>query len=766
MSSRLMRLLLAVAVVAAALLNVGRAAAHAELARSEPAANTSLPESPKVIKLWFTEDTEPSFTEARITDTDGRRVDAGDSRLNPSDHKELTLSAGELPQGTYTVIWSALSSVDGHVTKGSFAFGVGVPVNIAPPDPYSVQQPNLMATAVRWLNFTSSMAAAGVFPFLLWAWLPALGRLRGGQAQAAITRYSLRRAWVMTGWSIAALSIGTAGLLLVQATLLNDGDWAAALAPATLAEVLFQTRYGTVWLLRVAAIIGLATLVFWFLRTRVSRPPTPGQFWAGMALGAGVLLTSSLTGHGGATGRTPLLNVAVDWAHMIGAAVWVGGLFLLVAQLPLLSALERRDRLQMILSLIPRFSTLALSAFAVLAASGMYSSVLHVPDVQALSDTVYGNALAAKLQFTAVLGVVGLANLLFIKRQFQTAQKAGDKAADPSFRFWSLVAMEAALGAFILLAVGVMTGIMPSRQAVSLAGMRPLQAEARADDLTVQLEVTPYEVGSNFFTVRLTGTDGQPAAADRVTLRMTMQGHEMGQQEAVLQPAENGEFTASGSFLSMAGQWDTEVHVRRAGRDDAVTKHSFPVLDVPPGKLAANQMPDAASIANGPLVAGQLVVLGLVLALAAWRFGGAATSTGVTSMGLASAFLLLAGFVGGSIQMGAALADAAPVSSALIQNPFPADSRSLALGAELYNQNCLMCHGARGRGDGPAAASLRPRPVDLQVHVSQHPDGTLWTWISDGVPGTAMPSFRQRLTDEERWHILNYVKSLAAPADR
>ena len=74
-----------------------------------------------------------------------------------------------------------------------------------------------------------------------------------------------------------------------------------------------------------------------------------------------------------------------------------------------------------------------------------------------------------------------------------------------------------------------------------------------------------------------------------------------------------------------------------------------------------------------------------------------------------------------------------------------------------------MCHGAQGRGDGPAALTLNPRPVNLQLHVPQHPDGFLLYWIAEGVQGTQMPSWKDKLTETQRWQIVRYLHELAAP---
>jgi copper resistance protein D len=103
------------------------------------------------------------------------------------------------------------------------------------------------------------------------------------------------------------------------------------------------------------------------------------------------------------------------------------------------------------------------------------------------------------------------------------------------------------------------------------------------------------------------------------------------------------------------------------------------------------------------------------------------------------------------------------------RNPFPPTPASLAKGARIYRENCAVCHGADGRGDGPLAATLYPRPVDFWAHFGSghtHPDGRLYFWISNGMPGTGMPGFKDRLSGADRWHVINYIKDEFTPVDR
>jgi mono/diheme cytochrome c family protein len=97
-----------------------------------------------------------------------------------------------------------------------------------------------------------------------------------------------------------------------------------------------------------------------------------------------------------------------------------------------------------------------------------------------------------------------------------------------------------------------------------------------------------------------------------------------------------------------------------------------------------------------------------------------------------------------------------------LTNPFLPDEQSLKIGRELFNKNCMACHGEQGRGNGFAAASLAIKPPDYgSGHLDIHTDGDIFYWIQNGIsPGSPMPAFKDRLTDDEIWHVVNYVRRL------
>lgn len=103
-----------------------------------------------------------------------------------------------------------------------------------------------------------------------------------------------------------------------------------------------------------------------------------------------------------------------------------------------------------------------------------------------------------------------------------------------------------------------------------------------------------------------------------------------------------------------------------------------------------------------------------------------------------------------------------PIWTRLASNPVPATPDQVAAGREIYQAKCQVCHGLRARGDGPAAFTMTPRPFDLVVHVPLHAEGEVFYFVSEGIPGTQMPAWKEQLTEAERWQVIRFLEELAA----
>ena len=103
-----------------------------------------------------------------------------------------------------------------------------------------------------------------------------------------------------------------------------------------------------------------------------------------------------------------------------------------------------------------------------------------------------------------------------------------------------------------------------------------------------------------------------------------------------------------------------------------------------------------------------------------------------------------------------------PNDAVNIKNPEASDAASIKNGQTLYQTYCAPCHGNRGKGDGPASASLNPKPADhTSAMVQAESDGTIYYKISEGHAHTAMPPFKAVLHPDQRWAIVNYMRTLA-----
>ena len=103
---------------------------------------------------------------------------------------------------------------------------------------------------------------------------------------------------------------------------------------------------------------------------------------------------------------------------------------------------------------------------------------------------------------------------------------------------------------------------------------------------------------------------------------------------------------------------------------------------------------------------------------------------------------------------------ALPVSfgSTALADTTPGD---LEAGRLIFEDRCASCHGLQGRGDGPRAPFLSPRPGSLiSAGTSAKSDSDLLSTITNGKPRTAMPAWKDLLTEEQRRDVLAYVRSL------
>ncbi|MXY45294.1 MAG: c-type cytochrome [Dehalococcoidia bacterium] len=723
------------------------ASAHANLADADPAPNSVLDTSPSRITIWFTEPLEPSFSAIEVLDSEGSRVDNDDSAVDPSDPTVMHVSlSDDLPNGTYTVAWRSLSTVDGHTIRGTFFYSVGEPLSAQPS--VLADEPVLHSPAepfMRWAVLLGGLSVLGVL--MLW-----LVVLRPPLASMSNTEYLLARVRDRTDKiaiaGIVVALLGSAGHLLVQASSVHEVSLIETLGEP-IRFVITETEWGRGWLQRTSLLIGALGPTWALLRLR--RVPSTRRdtiLWiSAFLVTALAMATLSTTSHGAATPGIELAATVTDYIHLLAAAFWVGGLFGLALILPVVFSYSPEGNVrQVILAVLPRFSLVAGLSVIALTVTGLYSAWAQVTVLPALV-VPYGQTLLIKTALVGVLLVFGATNLLWLI----PAIRADRKAASLLRR---TVTAEAIVGVLVIFAAAYLTSLEPARQVASRQGIglpQSLTFQDTAEGATIDVDIEPGRLGPNTVTVMLADRRGDPITnASGVDIRLSYLDADLGEGILPTGRAGEGEFLANDVPINIAGAYQLEVTVRRPDTFDARTAFRFEVASGGRGS-SSTIFPSADT---GRLLFGiELAVLGFLFLAVGIPLGGWYSRRGLAVMTPG----LVAFIIGAGVVFTAQFGESATSGD---RNPFPPNPESLAIGDRVYTEACTSCHGVQGRGDGPAAVGLDPPPANLIVHVPLHPDRILFEFISDGISGTAMVGLADRYTDEEIWHVINYIKTL------
>ncbi|MDI1460595.1 copper resistance protein CopC [Catellatospora sp. KI3] len=461
--ARPVRALLALAAFALLLvLPASPAYAHAALLRTNPPAGSVVPQGPAEVQLTFSEPITPVTDKIRIIGPDGKRADQGTPTVN-GNVLRIGMRDKALP-GTYLVSYRVISA-DSHPVPGGFTFSVGAPsatptAEVADEVDQTIQTLIAVAKVVGYVGLILIVGPALVLA-LLWP-----GRLdRRGP-----------RKLVWAGFGLVALST-LAGLYL-QAPYTTGASLFGATA-SDLGDVL-GSQYGIALLVRLACLAVAAILVRPLLAGR-DGPVDRVLLLIVAGIGA---LTWPLAGHPAAS-PVPPVSVAVDALHLAGAAVWFGGLLMLVAYL--LRQADARE-LGAILPIWSRWAALAMSTVLL---AGVVSGLIQVGTPAALVQTTYGRVLLVKV------GLVALA----LAAAWLARRHVLNGAADNPKPLRKVVAVELSIAAVVLALTGALTQTTPARTAAETT-QGVAQQQLYSTTLTtslyrLQVEIDPGKLGDN-----------------------------------------------------------------------------------------------------------------------------------------------------------------------------------------------------------------------------------------------------------------------------
>lgn len=516
------------------------ASAHAGLESSDPAAGELLVAPPASVMLAFTEPPDPDLSSVAVLDANGAEIETGPLERGSAQRSLQVTLPDDLGDGVYTVSWRVVSTADGHLTAGAFAFGVGVTSGevAAPPEAPSTPSPSPLAVAGKVLLYaglavTVGATATGLFAFV-------------GIVPARRALLSLAGASALVG--AVAMTIAEADVVGASV-----GDLLSSAAGRSYA-----------WLLGTTAVTLVASFV-------ASRGSSRGPLVALGLSAAAAMLVRATSGH--AAALVPALPAEIaQWVHFLAIGVWIGGL------LPLLLLVRERRAAEAPAPVaeVARFSQIAGWALLVVVLTGIARTVGEaggIGDVRAmLTGTSYGTSLIVKVAIAFLLIGLGALNR---RRSIPRLQRDGTLLRQ-------VVAIElvAALGVFGL--TGVLTSLNPDPADDAPKEPAAASVSASGADFATTTRVTftaePGGAGPNTFEARIVDYDeGTPVEADEVTVLMAAIGRP--EIEATTLPMEPGEpseggapsvWTGAGTQLSLAGAWDLVVQVRSGARTTEV----------------------------------------------------------------------------------------------------------------------------------------------------------------------------------------------------
>lgn len=557
--------------VAWALGGMPRAQAHANLVRSDPPMNGSVSQAPSQVLLWFSEPVDARFSRIQVVDSSGQRWDNEDVHLHFDDTNLGVTLKGGMPEGTYTVVWSALSAVDGHRTVGSFAFTVGTAAT--PPAAAVVAEsggpsgpPKAMRALATWLELATVIGLMGAVAFYLLVARRATAALEGGGELAEVRAAALARHWTV---ALAVACLLASGLVLwVRAweAAENAAAWKAA------GQLLTDSSFGRALIVR-AALLATAG----YLGLRLFRPGLQHGVYHWMLLGVAAAIPATVSVSGHANAQDPAaLRVALDWAHLTAASIWVGGLVQMALFLTPVPA-HGGSRPALLAALVPRFSLLALASVGAIAVTGLTQALLTMGSPGQLASSAYGRALVAKSALFLPLLALGAFNLLLVRPRLESLARTA-RSALQALRPWEWRLRRAVL-AEVCLAVAVVgiTAFLvntapPASPTASAVQQEPVGIvnKARADDLSLTLLVSPGRAGPNWVQLYITDTNGDPRPVQLVQVRWRYLEQDLGTVEERMEPLHPPEhYILETQQLSLPGRYQVQVIVRREGLLDS-----------------------------------------------------------------------------------------------------------------------------------------------------------------------------------------------------
>jgi copper transport protein len=537
-----------------ALVAPATASAHAYLTKTVPTPGAILDTPPRTIALTYDEAVEPRFAIISVTNARGDQLTTAPVHRSPSNPDTLIVPLKpHIPTGWYLIYWRAIS-VDGHPVQGGFTFAVGP--NPGPQPQFVIPSISETATTTnlliaRWCMFLSVMIAIGLFAFRMLIARPLVRRVEGARLRA-----------VTIAWGVVAIASLVAVPVYLDVSTAVD-SLRSVFDVGSLVPLFRVTAFGRAYVdleICMALFCAAGAIALWVDRPQREHRSLAELFavTGALAAAASALLIPGLAGHAAQTAPRGLA-LSFDWLHLVSGSLWLGGL---VGLLILWASLPAGRRVAGLSVCVPRFSNVAFVSVLLLLASGIGSTILHIPVLNALWTTSYGVAILVKVGLLAAAMALGAVNLRRTKPRLVAARERSELGEAAARLLRRTVSAETVLVVAAVFAAATLSSLPPPAAALAqlgatLATVGPghVASVVHQDGYTLKALVSPNTPAApNSFALQIS-KGGEPVTGADVTLTFEMLDMQMGNEEYQLSETQPGVYTHSAPALVMAGRW-------------------------------------------------------------------------------------------------------------------------------------------------------------------------------------------------------------------
>jgi len=665
---------------------------------SDPVDGSTINVPPTQVRIFFNTPISSASTATVYFGIEYQVMNAGRSHVASNNSLELdTPLLAQLPEGSYTVRWTALSATDGRATHGVIGFNIGHSSTGLPgqvilgPSTSNIlpQLSSLGILAVAWDWLVMAALALWIGILVMESIVLANGKDDSGRDSSGyrgdsgirttidlgepgegetsnmdqssrvvstgdrglvgavstgdrgrveevsagdrgrvgasptptfsimtqVRKQSLPLQWLC----LAALCVGEIINLILRAALFTQTFNTSGIDPTAIRELIVNTTYGYLWLVRIA-LIGLAFVFlgwttrssrrpsFWMRNSASTRTQGKSRYTFVMLILAGLILfTFALSEDVTRLAQAHASAVILDWLFFVAQGIWFGGAaYLGFVLLPLLPALEPELHARSLVALIQRSTPLIAGSIGVLLVSGLFLAETSLSNVQQIFTDPFGRALLVRIILVVIMLLVSIYTLLFLTPQLRRqvlllhvvnaempARRTRQAVLERNERrLIVLMRSLAFLGAGALLCAAFMSFFAPpivfpainytngssTNTGSPTTNTQTIQTK-QAGNLTVHLQITPARVGyDNTVIVTMSDSSGNPITDAQVHININMVTMDMGTVDTTINgrdPTYVAVFKKDETF-SMPGLWDITLKIQRP--DQAAAQVSFQVV--------------------------------------------------------------------------------------------------------------------------------------------------------------------------------------------